>query len=171
MVFDLDPGSRAGLLDSARLALRLREELAEMDLQSFAKTSGGKGVHVAVPLNTAVTYEQTKEFARGLAGRLAEADPEHVVVNMRKDLRQGKVLVDWSQNEVHKSTVCVYSLRARERPTVSTPLAWEELEEAVDQKEAGQIVFEAEEVLKRVDRLGDLYEPVLKLKQKLPAAG
>ncbi len=168
MVFDLDPGEPAGLLDSARVALRLREELAEMDLQGFAKTSGGKGIHLAVPLNTSVTYEQTKEFARALAGRLADADPEHVVMNMRKDLREGKVLVDWSQNEVHKSTVCVYSLRARERPTVSTPLAWEELEEAVDQQEGRRMVFEAQEVLKRVERLGDLYEPVLKLQQKLP---
>ena len=91
MVFDLDPGEPAGLLDSARVALRLREELAEMDLQGFAKTSGGKGIHLAVPLNTSVTYEQTKEFARALAGRLADADPEHVVMNMRNDLRERKL--------------------------------------------------------------------------------
>jgi bifunctional non-homologous end joining protein LigD len=168
IVFDLDPGEPAGVLESAAMALRLRDLLAELKLQCFAKTSGGKGMHLAVPLNTPVTYEETKPFAHALATRLAEADPEHATANMRKDLRVGKILVDWSQNVEGKSTVCVYSLRARERPTVSTPVSWEEVEAAVKRKNAAKLSFEADEVLKRVEKLGDLFAPVLKLKQKLP---
>jgi bifunctional non-homologous end joining protein LigD len=148
--------------------MRFREMLEHLGLQSFAKTSGGKGLHLYVPLNSAVTFDETKSFSRAIAQVLEKEDPKRVTTNMRKDLRTGKVLVDWSQNDRHKTTVCVYSLRARTRPTVSTPVEWDELERAQKKKDAGSLAFETVEVLKRVGKKGDLFEPILKLKQKLP---
>lgn len=171
VMFDLDPGEPATVLDSAALALELRGLLEDLGLQSFAKTSGGKGLHLAVPLNTPATYDETKGLAHALAEHLAQEQPERAVANMRKDLRAGKVFVDWSQNVEGKSTVCVYSLRARERPTVSTPVTWEEVEQAVKRQDPGLLRFEAEAVLRRVERLGDLWEPVLTLKQKIGIRG
>mgnify|MGYP001057568428 CR=1 FL=1 len=168
MVFDFDPGPPAGLLDAARVALRVRDMLKEFDLEAFPKTSGGKGIHLYVPLNTPVTYAETGEFAHALAQLLEKEQPTKIVSKMSKSLRKGKVFVDWSQNAEHKTTVAPYSLRARPRPTVSTPVTWEEIETAVQKKKADLLVFEADDVLKRVEKLGDLMAPALKLKQRLP---
>jgi bifunctional non-homologous end joining protein LigD len=169
VVFDLDPGPPAGMLDCIRIGFRLRDMLAGFGLESFAKTSGGKGLHLYVPLNTPVTFDETKAFANAVARVLEKDDPKSVVSAMKKDLRGGKVFVDWSQNDEHKTTCCVYSLRARERPTVSTPVTWDELSAAAKKKNADGLVFEAPDVLKRVKKVGDPFAPVLKLKQKLPA--
>jgi bifunctional non-homologous end joining protein LigD len=168
MVFDHDPGEGVTLLDCIAIALRFREMLAHLGLQSFPKTSGGKGLHLYVPLNTTVTFDQTKLFSRSLAQLLERDDPQHVTTNMSKALRVGKVFVDWSQNDDHKTTVAVYSLRARERPTVSTPVTWDEVERAHKKKDADSLLFTADQVLQRVEKLGDVFAPVLKLKQKLP---
>jgi bifunctional non-homologous end joining protein LigD len=169
MVFDLDPGPPAGVLDAMQIAIRLRDLLAHLGLQCFPKTSGGKGIHLGVPLNTAVTFDDTKSFSRAMAIYLEQQDPKRVVSKMLKSLRKGKVFVDWSQNDEHKTTVNVYSLRAREHPTVSTPITWKELETALKKKDPSLVTFEAEDVIKRVKQKGDLYEPVLKLKQRLPS--
>ena len=168
MVFDLDPGEPAGLLECCRVATWLRAMFGGLGLECFAKTSGSKGLQIYVPLNGDVTYEQTKPFARMVAETLERGAPELVVSRMTKSLRPGKVLIDWSQNDEHKTTVNVYSLRARERPTVSTPVAWEEVEAAVESGDAGSLVFEAGEVLERVERDGDLFAPLLSLRQTLP---
>jgi len=168
MVFDLDPGPPANIVQCCQVGLWLREVFEHFELQSFPKTSGSKGLQIYVPLNTPTSYDLTKPFAHALA-RLLESDHRNLVVSdMKKDLRVGKVLVDWSQNDEHKTTIAVYSLRARERPTVSTPVKWEEVESALKKKDADLLVFEAAEVLKRVEKMGDLFAPVLKLKQKLP---
>jgi len=146
----------------------LREVFEHFGLQSFPKTSGSKGLQIYVPLNTPTDYDVTKSFAHALA-RLLESDHRNLVVSdMKKQLRTGKVLVDWSQNDQHKTTIGVYSLRARERQTVSTPVKWEEVEQCLKKKDAKLLVFEASEVLKRVDKMGDLFAPLLTLKQKLP---
>lgn len=168
IVFDLDPGEPANIVQCCRVGLWVREVFAKFGLQSFAKTSGSKGLQVYVPLNTPVTYDQTKPFAHKLAKLLERAHPQEVVSDMKKVLRVGKVLVDWSQNDDHKTTICVYSLRAKARPTVSTPVTWEEVERTLKKEDPGLLVFESEQVLKRVAKFGDLFEPVLKLKQKLP---
>ncbi|MGH7940890.1 MAG: non-homologous end-joining DNA ligase [Limisphaerales bacterium] len=168
VVFDLDPGAPADILDCCRTALRLKSLLEELKLKSFPKTSGSKGIQVYVPLNRRVGYEKTKAFARSLAGQLQRSAPESIVSSMQKSLRQGKVFVDWSQNDDHKTTVCVYSMRAKERPTVSTPVRWDELEAALKKNNPKALAFEPEDVLKRVEKEGDLFEPVLKLKQNLP---
>jgi bifunctional non-homologous end joining protein LigD len=168
LAFDLDPGPPAGLLASVRIAIRLRDLLADMGLESFAKVSGGKGVHVYAPINTAVTFDSTKSFAREVARTLERDDPGGVVSKMSKALRRGKVFVDWSQNDRHKTTVCVYSLRAREQPTVSAPVAWDELEASITRRGEKALTFSPEETLKRIERHGDLFAPVLMMKQKLP---
>jgi bifunctional non-homologous end joining protein LigD len=168
LVFDLDPGPPANIVQCCQVALWLREIFEHFGLQSCPKTSGSKGLQIYVPLNTPTSYEQTKPFAHALA-RLLENDHRSLVVSdMKKELRVGKVLVDWSQNDEHKTTIGVYSLRARERPTVSTPVKWEEVELALKKKDVAVLVFEAAEVLKRVEKMGDLFAAVLKLKQKLP---
>jgi len=168
MVFDHDPGEGTGLLDCCKVAIKFRAMLEKLGLESFPKTSGGKGLHLYVPLNTKVTFEETKAFSHAAAGLLEREDPKRITTVMRKDLRKGKVFLDWSQNDDHKTTVCVYSLRARPRPTISTPVTWDEVEKAVKKGDASPLVFEAADVLKRVDKHGDLFEPVLKVKQKLP---
>ena len=168
LAFDLDPGPPANVVDCCRIAVRIRDLFSHFGLECFPKTSGSKGLQVYVPLNTATTYDQTKPFAKAVAELLEKHHPDTVVSRMAKELRRGKVLVDWSQNDRHKTTVCVYSLRARERPTVSTPLAWEEVEEAVEADDAERLVFDSDELLERVDRLGDLFAPVLALTQELP---
>lgn len=168
MVFDLDPGPPANIVQCCQVALWLREIFEHFGLQSFPKTSGSKGLQIYVPLNTPTNYDVTKPFAHALA-RLLETDHKELVVSdMKKQLRVGKVLVDWSQNDEHKTTVSVYSLRARERPTVSTPVKWEEVEQAFKKKDAKLLVFEAGQVIERVEKIGDLFDPVLTLKQKLP---
>jgi len=168
LAFDLDPGAPADILDCCRVGLRLRDLFAGLDLECFSKTSGSKGLQIYVPLNEDVTYEETKPYARAVAQALERAEPDLVVSRMAKNLRKGKVLVDWSQNDEHKTTVCVYSLRARERPTVSTPVSWDEVEAAAERGDADLLSFEAEDVLERVDRQGDLFAPVLELRQELP---
>jgi bifunctional non-homologous end joining protein LigD len=169
VVFDLDPGAPAALLECCQVGLWIRGMLAGLGLESFAKTSGSKGMQVYVPLNEeSVTYDQTKGFALAVAETLERGAPELVVSRMAKKLREGRVLVDYSQNDDHKTTVAAYSLRARERPTVSTPLAWEEVEAAVEAGDASGLVFEAGEVVERVERLGDLFAPTLTLRQTLP---
>jgi bifunctional non-homologous end joining protein LigD len=168
MVFDLDPGAPADIVQCCQVGLWLRDLLAGMKLKSFAKTSGSKGLQVYVPLNTAVTYDQTKDLSRALAQHLEGEHVDLVTSNMSKAVRKGKVFVDWSQNDEHKTTICVYSLRAREGPTVSTPVTWDEVENCVKKKNADLLKFRSDQVLARVDKLGDLFEPVEKLKQKLP---
>ncbi|HTV42321.1 MAG TPA: non-homologous end-joining DNA ligase, partial [Candidatus Sulfotelmatobacter sp.] len=167
VVFDLDPGAPADITDCCQTALRLKSLLDKAKLKSFPKTSGSKGLQIYVPLNRAATYEQTKAFARGIAAELEKAFPESIVSNMQKSLRKGKVFVDWSQNDDHKTTVCVYSMRAKETPAVSTPITWDEVEAGKDN--GTTLVFEPEDVLKRVEKHGDLFAPVLKLKQSLPS--
>lgn len=168
VVFDLDPGPPAGLLECLDVALWIRHVLDDLGLTTVAKTSGSKGLQLYLPLNTPTTHEQAATFSRTIARLLEQADPARVVSLQKKDLRGGKVLVDWSQNSRHKTTVCVYSLRARDRPTVSTPLRWDEVEAAHDAGDASTLVFEAHEVLERVERLGDLFAPALTLRQELP---
>jgi bifunctional non-homologous end joining protein LigD len=169
LAFDLDPGPPADILDCCRVAIRLRDMFGHFGVESFPKTSGSKGLQVYVPLNSkAVDYETTKPFAKAIAQLLEKQTPNEVVSKMKKVERKGKVFVDWSQNHQRKTTIAVYSLRARERPTVSTPVSWDEVEKAVDKDDASQLVFEASDVLKRVDRKGDLFAPVLELEQELP---
>ncbi|MEX0971700.1 MAG: non-homologous end-joining DNA ligase [Solirubrobacterales bacterium] len=169
LAFDLDPGPPAEVLACGRVALRLRELLGQVGLESFVKTSGSKGMQLYVPLNTKVTYEQTRPFAQALAQLLAKQSPDEVIAKMgKKTLREGKVFIDWYQNNERKTTIAVYSLRARERPTASTPLSWEEVESAIEDDDAGALVFEAGEVLERIETQGDLFAPVLGLKQSLP---
>lgn len=168
LVFDLDPGPPAEVLDCCRVAVRIRDFFAALKLQSWVKTSGSKGLQLVVPLNTAVTYDQTKAFAHSLADTLAERFPDEIVSDMKKTLRKGKVFIDWSQNDDKKTTVSVYSLRAREIPSVSTPVTWEEIEGALKKKKPGLLTFQVADVLKRVEKQGDLFAPVLTLKQKLP---
>lgn len=168
IAFDLDPGPPANIVQCCQVSLWLREIFDHFGLQSFPKTSGSKGLQVYVPLNTPTSYEVTKPFAHALARLLEHDHKELVVSDMKKELRVGKVLVDWSQNDEHKTTVSVYSLRAREHPTVSTPVNWEEVERALKKKDASLLVFEADAVLERVEKRGDLFAPVLTLEQRLP---
>ncbi len=169
LAFDLDPGEGVGLLECCRIALRLRELLAGVGLEALAKTSGSKGLQVYVPLNSDVSYAVTKPVSRGIAELLEAQTPDDVVSRMAKRLRAGKVLIDWSQNTEHKSMVCAYSVRAKARPTVSTPLAWEEVERAVDTGQASALVFEMSDVLERVVEQGDLFASVLTARQTLTA--
>ncbi len=169
LAFDLDPEPPAEVLACGRVALRLRELLSHVGLESFVKTSGSKGLQLYVPLNTKVTYDETRPFAQALAQLLAKQTPDEVIAKMgKKTLRKGKVLIDWYQNNERKTTIAVYSLRAREHPTVSTPVTWKELERAVEKDDADSLVFEAPDALKRVEKHGDLFAPVLELEQELP---
>jgi bifunctional non-homologous end joining protein LigD len=167
VAFDLDPGEPATVVDCCRVALLLQGMFDALGLQSFAKTSGSKGMQVYVPLNTEASYEQTKGFSKAVAELLAREEPGLVVARQTKAARRGKVLVDWSQNDEHKTTVNVYSLRAMARPTVSTPLSWDEVRAATTPEE---LTFDAAEVLRRIEDQGDLFAPVLSLVQRLPAA-
>jgi bifunctional non-homologous end joining protein LigD len=170
VVLDLDPGPPAGILDCGRVALELRDILEHFDLRAVVKTSGGKGLHLSVPLNTNLaTHEETKRFALALGQLLESRDPKLVTVDMARERRPRRVFVDWSQNDSHKTTVCAYSLRIRERPTVSTPVAWPEIERAIDAGDEHALTFEAADVLERIDVLGDLYAETLAVRQQLPA--
>src|SRR6202023_2220831 len=168
MVFDLDPGAPADIVQCCQVGLWLRELLSKMKLKSFAKTSGSKGVQVYVPLNTPVTFDQTKDLSRALAQLLENAHGNLVTSNMSKSVRKGKVFVDWSQNDEHKTTICVYSLRAKEEPTVSTPVTWDEVANCLKRKKADLLKFRSDKTLERVKKTGDLFAPVEKIKQKLP---
>jgi bifunctional non-homologous end joining protein LigD len=170
LVFDLDPGPPATAIECCRVALQLHGMFDGVGLESFVKTSGSKGLQVYIPLNRPdVTFEHTKPFAKTVAELLEQEQPDLVVSRMTKAKREGKVLIDWSQNDRRKTTVCVYSLRAAERPTVSTPLEWDEVREALDAEDPATLVFEARDVLERVAERGDLFAPVLSLVQRLPA--
>ncbi len=166
MAFDLDPGEGSGLAECCEVAVILRDALGQLGLECFPKTSGSKGIQVYVPLNVDdVDYDHgTKLISNALARHLEAAHPKLIVSSQKKELRRNKVLIDWSQNDEHKTTVGVYSLRARERPTVSTPLSWEEVEAG----DPDALVFEAGDVVARVEEHGDLFAPVLELEQRLP---
>ncbi|MEY2531589.1 MAG: bifunctional non-ous end joining protein LigD [Verrucomicrobiota bacterium] len=168
MVFDLDPGPPADIVQCCQVGLWLRELLAKMKLKSFPKTSGSKGLQVYVPLNTPATFDQTKDLSRALAQLLEREHVDLVTSNMSKALRKKKVFVDWSQNDEHTTTICVYSLRAKEEPTVSTPLTWDEVANCLKKKKADFLKFRSDKTLARVDKFGDLFASVEKLKQKLP---
>ncbi|HEU4707178.1 MAG TPA: non-homologous end-joining DNA ligase [Solirubrobacterales bacterium] len=169
VAFDLDPGPPADVVDCSRVALRLRDLLAQLSLESFVKTSGSKGMQLYVPLNTKASYEQTRPFAQAIAQIVAKQNPDDVLAKMgKKTDRSGKVFIDWYQNNERKTTISVYSLRARERPTCSTPVTWEEVEAAADSGDGKRLVFETDNVLRRLDEHGDLFAPVLELEQDLP---
>jgi bifunctional non-homologous end joining protein LigD len=170
LVFDLDPGPPADIVKCCQVGLWLRDILAADGLQSYPKTSGSKGLQVYAPLNTKASFDQTKNYARNLAEQLTREHPQDVVFKMLKALRKNKVLVDWSQNDEHKTTVSVYSLRAKQRPTVSTPVTWDEVGKCLAAKDPELLVFTSDQVLERVQQLGDLFEPVLTQKQKMPKA-
>jgi bifunctional non-homologous end joining protein LigD len=168
VVFDLDPGAPAAVIECARVAVLLRDALDALGLAAVVKTSGSKGLQVYVPLNRPADYAETKGFARSLARLLEKEHPDLVVSRMKRELRPGKVYVDWQQNEDFKTTVCAYSLRAREQPTVSTPLRWEEVEAAADEGDEAALVFDAPAALERAERHGDLFAAALELEQELP---
>jgi bifunctional non-homologous end joining protein LigD len=170
VVFDLDPGAPADIIDCLHVAFLLKESLDQLKLKSFAKTSGSKGLQLYIPLNTATSYEITKPFAKAMAELIESEHPDLVVSKMSKNRRKGKIFIDWSQNDDHKTTVCVYSLRAKERPLVSTPITWKEAETALKKKDPKLVTFDSEMVLERVRKHGDLFAPVLELKQKIPGA-
>jgi bifunctional non-homologous end joining protein LigD len=171
LVFDLDPGAPAGLVECCKVALRVRKLFDTFGLECFPKVSGGKGMQVYIPLNTRVTYERTNPFAKAVAQLLEMETPQDVVSKMAKANRRGKVFVDWSQNHQKKTTIAVYSLRARERPTASIPLHWREVERTAKGGDAKKLRFEIPAAIKRVEKEGDLFEPVLSTKQKLPDLG
>lgn len=168
VAFDLDPGAPANIVQCCEVALLLKEMTDRLGLKSYPKTSGSKGLQVYVPLNTPVTYDDTKAFSHAIATLLEQRHPGLIISKMAKELRPGKVFVDWSQNDEHKTTVCVYSLRAKERPTASTPVEWVEVQRCAAAKDETVLTFESDQVLKRVATRGDLFEPILTLKQRLP---
>jgi bifunctional non-homologous end joining protein LigD len=168
LAFDLDPGAPADVIACCGVAIQLHDLFAALKMECFPKTSGSKGLQVYVPLNTPTSYEKTKSFAHAVAELLERRQPGLIVSKMLKVLRKGKVLVDWSQNDSHKTTVNVYSLRAVERSLVSTPVTWDEIRKAIREKQASSLQFETCDVLRRVKAKGDLFAPVLTLKQKLP---
>ncbi|HUS62151.1 MAG TPA: non-homologous end-joining DNA ligase, partial [Acidimicrobiales bacterium] len=169
MVFDLDPGPPADIRQCSQVAVMLRAMLDDLELKCFPKSSGSKGLQLYVPLNMpGITFDHTKALSHGLAQVLEKEHPDLVVSVMKKELRGGKVLIDWSQNDEHKTTVNVYSLRARDKPTVSTPLSWDEVEELADGRDPESVRFVTADVLARVEKMGDLFAPVLELSQTLP---
>jgi bifunctional non-homologous end joining protein LigD len=169
MVFDLDPGAPAAIPECARVALIVRELLARVGLSCLAKTSGKKGLHVYVPLNrTEATFPGVKAFSRAVAEALQKEHPDLVTARMAREHRAGRVFINWSQNSASMTMVCVYSLRAEERPTVSFPLAWGEIEAAVRRGTAGTLRVEPSEALIRIAKGGDLFREVLHTRQRLP---
>ena len=169
IVFDLDPGEGSDVLTCARVAFMLREVLEQLELQSFVKVSGSKGLQLYVPLNTAVTYEQTRPFAKAIAELLAEREPKLIVAKMPKVFRTKKVFIDWSQNDDYKTTVGVYSLRAKaHRPYVSMPVEWDELKRAVEKDDIDELFFTPEEAFAELNKRGDVFKAVLTKKQNLP---
>jgi len=168
VVFDLDPGPPADVITCARVALLVRDLLAQLHLETWAKTSGSKGIQLYAPLNSGATYEGSAPFAKAVAQLLERRHPDLILSYQLKTARAGKVLIDWSQNAASKTTVSVYSLRARPQPTVSTPVTWDELDDALSAGDAAALSFEWAEVLDRVDRHGDLMADLLTLEQELP---
>lgn len=157
-VVDLDPGPGTSIADCCVVARLAREELADRGLVTVAKTSGSKGLQLYAPLDSKVGWDRSRKMARELAEDLERQHPDLVVSNMRKELRKGRVLFDWSQNHPMKTTVAVYSLRARERPTASTPLTWEEVGACAESGDPDDLVFTAPEVIERLAVRGDLFE-------------
>jgi bifunctional non-homologous end joining protein LigD len=171
IVFDLDPGEPADVLDCAAIALELKKLLETWGLRSFVKVSGSKGLHLTVPLNCGLTYEVTQPFAKTVAELLARQMPKRVVSEMAKSIRGGKVLIDWSQNSDFKTTVCVYSMRVKgAEPFISMPVTWEEIARAAKRKNTKPLFFTPGAAVKRIAKLGDLFAEVLTLNQQLPAA-
>lgn len=171
IVFDLDPGEGADILNCAEVAFLIRAVLRQLKLKSLVKVSGSRGLQMYIPLNTPVTYAETRPFARAIAERMARENPKLVVARMSKAERPGKIFIDWSQNSDFKTTVSVYSLRAKKKdPFVSMPVSWEELEKAVDQRDSGPLTFSPDAALQRLDESGDGFKTVLKLKQRLSTA-
>jgi bifunctional non-homologous end joining protein LigD len=168
LVLDLDPGAPANVLDCCRVALEVKDVLGQLGLEAVVKTSGSKGLHLAVPVR-GTTADATKDFARALGQLLAARDPERVTIAMARDQRKGRIFLDWSQNDRHKTTVAAYSLRARPRPTVSAPLTWDEVSDALDGGAAEVLELDAATVLARVERIGDPYAANLTMEQELPA--
>jgi len=168
LVFDFDPGPPATIVECCRVAGLVREWLEGHDLKGFCKTSGSKGLQLYVPLNGDAGYDVTKKISHGIATKLEREHPKQVVSRQVRDLRGGKVLIDWSQNDPNKTTVNVYSLRARDRPTVSTPVTWDEVADCAESGDPNRLVFESAAVLERVEKQGDLFAPVLELRQELP---
>ena len=169
LVFDLDPGEGADIFSACEAAFHVKDVLDRLNLKSFVKVSGSKGIHLHVPLNTNVTYEVTQPFAKSIAQLLEREHPNLIVSEMPKTKRRGKVFVDWSQNAEYKSTVAVYSLRAKaNRPFVAMPVSWNDLTEAIKKGDAAQLFIEPDLALRRLKKIGDLFAPVLKLKQTLP---
>jgi bifunctional non-homologous end joining protein LigD len=166
VVFDLDPGAPATIVECCQVALEIREVLDQLGLAAFAKTSGSKGLQLYVPLNTPHTHEHASSFALAVAQLLEKQQPDRVVSNMSKAVRPGKIFVDWSQNSRHKTTIAPYSLRAKATPTVSTPITWDEV--GVGAGGEG-LSFESADVLARVADLGDLFAGTATLEQHLPA--
>lgn len=169
VVFDLDPGEPATVLDCARTGLELKGLLDRLGLHAYPKTSGSKGLHLTVPVNDEDDDETTKGFALAVGRLLAEHTPDRVTVAMAKNQRGGKVFIDWSQNDSFKTTVAAYSLRLRPEPTVSTPVTWDEVSNALDGGDPEALSFRTDDVLARVAERGDLYEPNLTEQQELPA--
>lgn len=165
LVFDLDPGSPATIVECCRVALEIRAVLETVDLESHAKTSGSKGLQLYVPLNTPHEHEHCADFALAVARLLEQRTPDRVTSTMAKPARTGKILIDWSQNSRHKTTIAPYSLRGKDRPTVSTPVSWDEVTDGA----GGEVLsFEPHEVLERIERSGDLFAPTLTREQELP---
>jgi bifunctional non-homologous end joining protein LigD len=166
MVLDLDPGAPATIVDCCRVALELHDTLEQLGLASVVKTSGGKGLHLSVPVNGSnATPEDTKRFALALGQLLESRDPKHVLTDMTREKRKAKVFVDWSQNDRHKTTVCAYSMRLQDYPTISTPLSWDEVSDVAD---PDALFFLASEVPDRVEEFGDFFEDALTIEQELP---
>jgi bifunctional non-homologous end joining protein LigD len=170
LVFDLDPGAPATVVECCRVALLIRRLGEQLGLEFWAKTSGSKGLQLYAPLNGRAGFDRTKEFAHAVATRLEAEHPDLVVTTVKREVRDGRVLIDWSQNALMRTTVNVYSLRARDRPTVSTPVTWREVERAAREGDPELLVFDWQQALERVDRSGDLFQPVLKVRQALPRA-
>ena len=170
LVFDLDPGPGVDIVGCCEIGLVLRGMFEQLGLQTFAKTSGSKGLQLYLPLNEeGATYERTKPFALEIAELLERQLPDKVVSRMTKSIRKGRVLIDWSQNDPHKTTVCAYSVRAKAEPTVSTPVTWDEVETCLEAGDADRLRFTTAQVLERIERHGDLFAPVVSCVQRLPA--
>jgi bifunctional non-homologous end joining protein LigD len=165
VVFDLDPGAPATIVECCQVALDVRDVLDNLGLEVYPKTSGSKGMQLYVPLNTPHTHEHASAFALAVGQLLEKQHPKRVVVNMAKAVRPNKVFIDWSQNSRHKTTIAPYSLRANERPTVSTPIDWDEVAAGADGE---PLIFEAADVLERVEERGDLFAGTVTTEQVLP---
>lgn len=165
VVFDLDPGAPAAIAECSQVALAIHEVMGDLGLDIYAKTSGSKGLQLYLPLNTPHTHDHASDFALAVAQLLEKQQPNQVTSVMAKSVRPGKVFIDWSQNSRHKTTIAAYSLRARPRPTASTPVSWDEVAASAD---GAQLSFESDEVLARIDELGDLFEATATQEQELP---